>query len=48
MVGLAGIVVKSHGGADETAFANAVRTGMVEAAQGVPARISAQLVAQAA
>jgi glycerol-3-phosphate acyltransferase PlsX len=48
MVGLAGIVVKSHGGADETAFANAVRTGIVEAAQGVPARIRAQLVAQAA
>jgi phosphate acyltransferase len=48
MVGLAGVVVKSHGGADETAFANAVRTGIVEAAQGVPARISAQLVAKAA
>ena len=43
MVGLAGVVVKSHGSADEFAFANAVRIGLAEAANGLPARIRAQL-----
>lgn len=38
-VGLQGIVIKSHGGADETAFATAVRTAVLEAQQGVPTRI---------
>jgi glycerol-3-phosphate acyltransferase PlsX len=39
MVGLAGVVIKSHGGADRTAFASAVRVAMVEARNGVPAQI---------
>lgn len=48
MVGLAGIVIKSHGGADAVAFANAVRLGVAEARKGVASRISEQLAAQAA
>jgi len=48
MVGLKGVVIKSHGGADATAFAHAVRLAVVEARNGVPAQISAQLKAQAA
>ena len=43
MVGLDGIVIKSHGGADRVAFANAVRVAMTEARNGVPARIAAML-----
>ncbi len=46
LVGLNGIVVKSHGGADEVAFANAVRTAMIEARNGVPRQISELLQAQ--
>lgn len=38
-VGLQGIVIKSHGGADETAFATAISTAVLEAQQGVPTRI---------
>ncbi len=48
MVGLAGVVIKSHGGADVTAFAHAVRVAGVEARNGVPSQISAELKAQAA
>ena len=48
MVGLAGVVIKSHGGADALAFAHAVRLAVVEARSGVPAQIGAQLNAQAA
>lgn len=48
MVGLAGIVIKSHGGADAVAFANAVRLGIAEARKGVASRIGEQLAAQAA
>jgi glycerol-3-phosphate acyltransferase PlsX len=48
MVGLAGVVIKSHGGADATAFAHALRVASVEARSGVPAQISAELKAQAA
>lgn len=48
MVGLAGIVIKSHGGADATAFATAVRVAVTEARKGVPSQISAHLNAQAA
>jgi glycerol-3-phosphate acyltransferase PlsX len=47
MVGLAGVVIKSHGGADATAFANAVRLAVVEARNGVPSQISAQLKSKA-
>jgi len=48
MVGLAGVVIKSHGGADATAFAHAVRLAAVEARNGVPSQISQELKAQAA
>ncbi|HZF15665.1 MAG TPA: phosphate acyltransferase PlsX [Steroidobacteraceae bacterium] len=47
MVGLAGIVIKSHGGADELAFAQAIRTAVREAEQDVPRRIVDVLKAQA-
>ena len=47
LVGLRGIVIKSHGGADETAFANAVGTAVLEARNGVPTQISELLAAQA-
>ncbi len=39
MVGLAGVVIKSHGGADRTAFASAVRVAVTEARNGVPGQI---------
>jgi glycerol-3-phosphate acyltransferase PlsX len=39
MVGLAGVVIKSHGGADRAAFASAVRVALVEARKGVPSQI---------
>ena len=48
MVGLDGIVIKSHGGADATAFAHAVRLAAIEARNGVPAQIGQALRAQAA
>ncbi|MDQ2070723.1 phosphate acyltransferase PlsX [Natronospira bacteriovora] len=39
-VGLQGIVIKSHGGADEVAFENAIRIAALEVEKDVPARIS--------
>lgn len=39
-VGLRGIVVKSHGNADQRAFANAIRVAMLEVEKRVPDRIS--------
>ncbi len=39
MVGLNGIVIKSHGGADEVAFGNAVRTAVLEVEKGIPHQI---------
>jgi glycerol-3-phosphate acyltransferase PlsX len=39
LVGLNGIVVKSHGGADKVAFETAVQTAIVEARKGVPVQI---------
>ena len=39
LVGLSGIVIKSHGGADKFAFENAVHTAIVEARKGVPTQI---------
>jgi len=48
MVGLAGVVIKSHGGADKLAFTNAIRVGHMEARKGVPMQISELLQAQAA
>lgn len=44
MVGLKGIVVKSHGSADRVAFANAIRVAGSEARSGVPQKI-AQILA---
>jgi glycerol-3-phosphate acyltransferase PlsX len=46
MVGLTGVVIKSHGAADQVAFANAIRVGLAEARKGVPAGISQLLGAQ--
>jgi glycerol-3-phosphate acyltransferase PlsX len=46
MVGLAGIVIKSHGGADQLAFAQAIRTAVREVEQDVPRRIVEVLKAQ--
>lgn len=43
LVGLQGIVVKSHGSADELSFANAIRVARREAQKNVPERISHQL-----
>jgi glycerol-3-phosphate acyltransferase PlsX len=39
-VGLQGIVIKSHGGADEIAFASAIREAVIEVKKNVPERIS--------
>jgi glycerol-3-phosphate acyltransferase PlsX len=39
LVGLNGVVLKSHGGADEIAFETAVQTAIVEARKGVPIQI---------
>lgn len=43
LLGLRGIVIKSHGGADVVAFAQAIREAVVEVQNNVPARISNQL-----
>ena len=42
-LGLRGIVVKSHGGADNVAFLNAIRTAVDESRSGVLKRITEQL-----
>lgn len=47
MVGLAGVVIKSHGGADAYSFANAIHVGLVEARKGVPTQVSRLLQEQA-
>jgi len=39
LVGLNGIVLKSHGSADQFAFENAVKAAIVEARKGVPVQI---------
>jgi glycerol-3-phosphate acyltransferase PlsX len=39
LVGLTGIVIKSHGSADQVAFETAVETAIVEARKGVPVQI---------
>ena len=46
LVGLQGIVIKSHGGADALAFGNAIRTAVVEVEQGVPTQIGELLARQ--
>jgi glycerol-3-phosphate acyltransferase PlsX len=48
MVGLAGVVIKSHGGADRKAFASAVRVAIVEARKGVPTQIGGLMASLAA
>jgi phosphate acyltransferase len=40
LVGLRGIVIKSHGGADEVALANAIGTALLEVQRGVSTQIS--------
>lgn len=47
LVGLDGIVIKSHGGADAVAFRQAIRTAMVEVAKQVPDQIRRLLAEQA-
>ena len=42
-IGLQGIVIKSHGGADEVGFANAINIAVIEAEQDVPSNISQHL-----
>ena len=39
MVGLNGVVIKSHGSADAYSFGNALRVGLIEAQKGVPTQI---------
>ena len=43
LLGLQGIVIKSHGSADALAFANAIRIAMVEVEKAVPQRINKYL-----
>ena len=43
LLGLRGIVLKSHGGADITAFSHAIETAMMEADAGVPSLIDERL-----
>ncbi len=43
LLGLQGIVIKSHGGADVVAFANAIKEAVVEVRKSVPQRITSQL-----
>ena len=43
MVGLNGIVIKSHGGADAFGFQRAIEVAVLEARNGVPARIAERL-----
>ena len=43
LLGLRGIVIKSHGNADEIAFENAIKIAMLEVNKAVPDKISEQL-----
>ena len=43
LLGLQGIVIKSHGGADAVAFENAIDIACIEAEKGVPARIDKEI-----
>lgn len=45
LLGLQGIVIKSHGSADAVAFANAIRIARIEIDNGVPERIKRHLAA---
>jgi len=46
MVGLNGIVIKSHGSADQFAFRHAILTAVTEVERDVPAQIAAELARQ--
>jgi len=46
LVGLNGIVIKSHGGADVVAFEKAIQTALIEVEKSVPEKINQLLVAQ--
>jgi phosphate acyltransferase len=46
MIGLAGVVIKSHGSADAVSFRNAIKVAVVEASKGVPTHIANLLKAQ--
>ena len=43
LLGLRGIVIKSHGSADALAFANAIKVAVLEVRENVPERITSQL-----
>lgn len=43
LLGLQGIVIKSHGSADTLAFANAIKIAMIEVKKAVPQRINTRL-----
>jgi glycerol-3-phosphate acyltransferase PlsX len=43
MVGLNGVVIKSHGGADVFGFQRAIEVAIEESRIGVPAKIAARL-----
>ncbi|MBK8163364.1 MAG: phosphate acyltransferase PlsX [Gammaproteobacteria bacterium] len=45
LIGLQGIVVKSHGSADEVSFANAIKEAVLEVRKNIPQRIGSQLEA---
>ena len=45
LLGLRGIVIKSHGSADAFAFANAIKVAILQVREDVPQRITAQLQA---
>jgi len=42
-IGLQGIVIKSHGGANEKAFANAIEEAILQVEKNIPERISAEV-----
>lgn len=46
MVGLTGVVIKSHGSADVLSFSNALRVALIEARKGVPNQIGSLLKSQ--
>ncbi|NNF51640.1 MAG: phosphate acyltransferase PlsX [Gammaproteobacteria bacterium] len=46
LVGLSRMVIKSHGGADDVAFENALETALLEVKKAVPEQISAALQAE--
>jgi glycerol-3-phosphate acyltransferase PlsX len=47
MVGLNGVVIKSHGSADAMSFGYAIRAALIEAQKGVPSHIADSLKANA-